>query len=47
MSADRMPIGRGIAPLADIPVGECRGPPICSDRDGALSSLTARLAERE
>jgi hypothetical protein len=24
MSADRMPIGRGIAPLADIPVGECR-----------------------
>jgi hypothetical protein len=28
MSADRMSISRGIAPLADIPDGECRdGPP--------------------
>ncbi len=24
MSADRMPIGRGISSLADIPDGECR-----------------------
>jgi hypothetical protein len=24
MSADRTPISRGIAPLADIPDGECR-----------------------
>jgi len=24
MSADRMPTGRGISPLADIPDGECR-----------------------
>jgi len=24
MSADRMPTGRGISPLADLPDGECR-----------------------
>jgi hypothetical protein len=29
MSADRMPIGRGITPLGDVPGGKCRdGPPL-------------------